>query len=427
MNCRVNHTCWVVLACLETVLFVAGVGYGYQRYTRFRRERQPPQPQRTPLHIGPLYNQPSVVNDEQLSRILHKLRPSFRGPKPKINYVDHALRFWGVEASFESDDTYSGHELRELLLDHRVFAEAWGPKAKPFLLPETRDQQSLLAFRTKAGQASASHVDHTLAGLAEVGTPIDFPVITPQGEMPLQAAFEQSLREFSLNQEEYEWSTLVYLHYLPQVKGWYTQEGQLVTWDRLAERLMRQRLALGVCFGQHRLHTLTMLLRADETHGLLTEAMRNHVKRHLQDATQRLVHTQHAEGYWDASWPGTEWDGEPFKSNNPLGPQADRLLVTGHVLEWWALAPADCLPEIDVVQRAAQWLVREIDTLLPAQVQRYYPFLTHAGRALALWRGVWPHQVSLPSDKRSSHELDDSPLSALTPVNAVPPLANAPH
>jgi hypothetical protein len=388
-------TVWWVLA--QAAVLALGAGYGAQRYQAYQQARQTPVPNRDPLRIAPRYNRPEVVSDEQLARVLTKLQPRLRGPQPKINYVDHALRCWGVEATFADPEVLSGVELRELLVDHRAFSKAWGPKTKPFLVPDTRGED-LLGFRTKSGQATASHVDHTLAGLAEVGTPLDFPLITPRGEMTLHAAFDQAFREFSLNQEEYEWSTLAFLHYLPHVKQWYSTEGQQITWGRLADRLMRQRLAQGVCFGQHRLHALTLLLRVDEDHQLLAADDRARIIAHLQDATQRLTATQHADGYWNAQWPGVELEGAPAALNGPLGEQADRLLATGHVLEWWAFAPKECLPSDETLVRASQWVIRELDTLAPEPLQKYYPFLTHAGRALALWRGKWLHEVALTKE-----------------------------
>jgi len=384
--------CW---ALLQGVVLLAGIGYGAHRLHEIQQVRTPPKPKREPLKIAPRYDRPDVVSDEQLVHVLTKLQPSFRGPNPKINHVDHALRFWGVEATFPDPNAYSGAELRDLLLDHRVFAKAWGDKTKPFLVPDTRGDDYYLAFRTKAGDATASHVDHTLASLAEVGTPLDFPVNTPRGEMPLKATFDQAFHEFSLNQEEYEWSTLVFLHYLPHVKAWFSTEGQQITWELLADRLMRQRLAQGVCFGQHRLHALALLVKVDETHHLLSPAARDRIINHLKDATARLSATQHADGYWDGKWPGAERDGPATPPANSLGDKADRLLATGHILEWWAFAPPEALPSDETLTRAAQWLVKELDTVTPEQMQRFYPFLTHAGRALAMWRSKWPQEVEL--------------------------------
>lgn len=387
---------WAFCA-VQAVLVSTALGYGFHRYERLTLEQVLPVPQSEPLRVGPLYDRPDVVSDEQLVAVLNLLKPRLRGPHPKINHVDHALRFWGVEATFEDADCLSGVELRELLLDHRAFAAAWGPDIKPYLIPDTTADADYVSFRTKAGDATASHYDHTLAGLAETGTPLDYPVITPIGERPLGAALAYSLEHFSLNQEEYEWSTLAFLHYCAATPRWYSTEGQEITWDRLAERLMRQRLAQGVCYGNHRLHALTMLLRVDaEQQRLLSDDMRSRVVAHLQDATARLVATQNAEGWWDGRWPGEESDGpQTGPVEGPFGPEADRLLATGHALEWWALAPPEVQPPRETVVCAAQWVCRRIPELSPGQLTSYYPFLTHAGRALALWRGKFPHEVDL--------------------------------
>lgn len=384
---------------LQVVIVVTGVGYAAHRYQQLTAPHMPPVPNNDPIQVGPLYDRPDVITDEQLVALLQRLKPRLRVPHPRINHIDHALRFWGVEATFDDPECLSGVEMRELLLDHRAFQQAWGPEERPFLIPDTTADADMLSFRTMSGPASASHYDHTIAGLGEVGTPLDFPVITPDGERPLRAALDYSLRSFSLNQTEYEWSTLAYLLYMPDVPQWYTSEGQIVTWDRLARRIMRQRLAKGVCFGNHRLHTLVMMLRVDrEQYPLFSDAVREEVVAHLRDATDRLIRTQHEDGYWDGRWPGEEWDGpQPSDLEGPFGPTADRLLATGHALEWLALEPPELLPPDDVLQRAGQWVCETIATLSESQLNSYYPFLTHAGRALTLWRGKFPYQVPLPS------------------------------
>ncbi len=384
-----------VSVAMVTQLLLAGVtaGWGIHRYQVIQDEKTPPQPVLKPKRYEPRYDRPEIVSDEQLQRVLLKLQPRLRGGKPQIDHVDHALRFWGVEAKFTDQDSLSGEELRRLLLDHRSFAGAWGQKTKPFLLPQTRDDVELLSFRTKSGAATASHVDHTLAALAECGTPLDYPVLTPKGELPLRAAFDQTFREFSLNQVEYEWSSLVFLHYLPHAASWFTTEGQRVTWDLLADRMMRQRLAHGVCYGQHRLHALALLLIADEEHHWLSAETRQRIITHLKDITHRLVAAQHDDGYWDERWPGDESDGPQAEHVGPLGAMGNRLLVTGHTLEWWAFAPAEVLPPEEKLSLAAQWLIHTIDDLSESEVRRYYTFLTHAGRSLALWRSRRPADV----------------------------------
>lgn len=380
---------------LFQVAFVGTLfGYGSLRYQARFVEPEAPEPINEPHMMFPRYNRQDLLSDAQLIATLDKLKPQLRGRNPKINFVDHALRFWGVEATFADDRCLSGVEMRDLLLDHRVFQSAWGSETKPFLVPDFRGDAQYLSMRTKDGAASASHTDHSLASLAEAGTPLDFPVMAPEGEIELRAALDYTLREFSLNQHEYEWSTMVFLHYLPHVKQWKSTEGQIITWDRLADRLMRQRLADGVCFGNHRLFALVSMLDRDEQFELLSPAKREEIIAYLQDVTARLVRTQSEEGYWDAQWPGDEWDGPPSPDKgSPLGDQADRILATGHALEWWAFAPPEVLPPDETLHKALQWTYREIDSLSDSQVKRFYTFLTHAGRALSLWRGKMPHEV----------------------------------
>lgn len=370
---------------LQLAVVSAAVGASAWRLYEIDAERALPELRNEPLRVAPRCDEPAVVSDEQLHRVLVKLEPRLRGPHPKINHVDHALRFWGVEAEFDDPQCLSGREMRDLLLDNRQFAKAWEGEAAPLLIRDSRG----VGVRTQQGAATASHVDHTLAGLAEVGTPLDYPVRTPGGEATVRDLLLHSLRTFNLDQPEYEWSALAYELYLPPARRWFTYDGQEITFDLLAERIMREPLSNGVCAGHHRLHALTMLLRVDEQEPVLSDQSRRRIVAHLQDATRRLIAHQHAQGYWDGDWPEVPASDE---RNDPTG--ADRLphriLSTGHALEWWALAPPEVQPPRETVVRAGQWLVRTIDELDEQEVRNSYTFLTHAGRALALWRGDFP-------------------------------------
>jgi hypothetical protein len=146
-----------VFLVVQLVLTAAVFGYGTHRYQQIEAERLPPEPSMEPATIHAVRDVPEVVSDEQLVSVLNRLTPQFRGPEPKINFVDHALRFWGVEAVFGDENSLSGVELRELLTDHRRFRDAWGKKTRPFLLPNTEGDVPYLAFRTKSGLATASH------------------------------------------------------------------------------------------------------------------------------------------------------------------------------------------------------------------------------------------------------------------------------
>jgi hypothetical protein len=370
------------------LLVSAAICWGAVRFHTWEDQKQLPKLRLNPLQVAPLYDRPQIVSDEDLARVLYRLRPQFRGNSPQINYVDHALRFWGIEATFDDPKSLSGIEMRDILLDHRRFGQVWGAETKPLLV----QNEFGIRPRVQQGLATSSHEDHTLASLAEVGTPVDYPVVTSKGETTLAAMIQETLRSFSLNQLEYEWSTLVFALYLQDPHDWMTSEGQFVNFDLIADRIMRQQPTKGVCYGNHRLHALVMLLRIDDQASVLTKEGREKIIRYLKNITHLLVKSQSDEGFWDKNWDGHELD---LSSEKAFTPRARRILATGHAMEWWALAPQEVLPPAETLQKAGHWLVNSIQEMPESEIKNSYTFLSHAGRALALWRGKFPSQVDL--------------------------------
>jgi hypothetical protein len=336
------------------------------------------------------------VQDDQLKRVLLKLRPRFDGAKTKINHVDHAIRFWSSEALFADKNFPSGEQLRQLLLDQRVFAKMYGKDAdkKPLLIPAGRG----VKVRVNEGDWSSSHVDHTCASVAEANTPLNYPVYTVGGKTEFRSLVEQVFRDFSLNQVEYEWSTMVFAMYQEEPTAWRTSEGQEINFDRLAERIMRQDQPQGVCFGNHRLYSLVVLLRVHEMTPILSDETHQRIVTYLQDMTRRLVASQHEDGFWNVDWPTAK----PIsaKPQDVEGDRlSDRIIATGHALEWWAMIPEKLapaiLPEREVIVRAGQWVVKTVDAMEDRDIVRHFTFLSHAGRSLALWRGKLAYEVAL--------------------------------
>lgn len=249
------------------------------------------------------------------------------------------------------------------------------------------DTPSGLRVRTQEGAATSSHVDHTLATFTEIGLPLDHQLVSRNSRLAVEDLFQSALRAFSLNQKEYEWTALALGMYAQEDFEWYSREGQRITFDRLAGRLMRESLGHGVCYGGHRLFTLVLLSRIDqEGRDFFSDEVRMEIRDHLREATRRLVSNQHREGYWDDAWPGYK-----IPSSKDLWTQGARLVATGHALEWWAMVSEhDLLPPRESLVRAGQWLVREIQQMEPKSIEKNYTFLTHAGRALSLWRGEFP-------------------------------------
>ena len=335
-----------------------------------------------PLSLELLHDNPVVVTDEQLRRVLLRLRPPARGADLRINELDHALRLWGLEADFGDPAFMTGIEMRQLLTDHRRFAEIFGADELPLLT----DEDDGIAVRTQEGPRTSSHLDHTVSVLTEVGTPLDYPIVTSTQRTTFRALLEHSLRQFSLNQLEYEWSVAAYAMYLPPVTRWRSGEGRELTFDRLAVRLMREQLPRGVCLGNHRLYTLVVLLRVDDQIAILTPEMRAEITEFLRGATVLLVRNQHPDGFWNDRWP-VEPPASSIATDREGDRLSERLVATGHTLEWWAMAPEELHPPRPVLAAAGQWLVKTVDGLTDDEIHENFVYLTHVGRALAIWRG----------------------------------------
>lgn len=354
----------------------------------FDRTWKVPPLQDKPWHVGPLYDYPDVVSNDDLRRALLRLRPRLAGPKTLLADVDHALRCWGPDATFADPEFVSGADLRALLTDTRRFAELYGPQQTPAMY----DTPFGVCCRVKEGIATTSHADHTLACLAEVGTPLSHPIVTPTRQTTLRALVEQSLHDFHPGQIEYEWSAKTFSLFVPPSTRWPSTESQTLSFDLLADRMMREPLPRGVCYGMHRLYGLMVYLRVDEQTPILSPGMRNQVVRFLKDANRRLAANQHPDGFWNGDWPFA-----PAASREPTKAVGDqlyfRIVVTGHALEYWALAPQELQPRRAVLVAAANWIVHTIDTISEQQLRANFSFLSHAVRALALYRGREPYEA----------------------------------
>ena len=356
-----------------------------------------------PRTVRPQYDYDFVISNQQLNVVLHKLRPKFSPDKPpKTNYVDHALRFWGTKVKFD-DESLDGDQLRKLLVDHKTFAATWGENEPP-LLSVTENG---IAVRTQQGRSTVSHVDHLLGSLAEVGTPLSYPITADKVDGQLIHMVRDGVMNFSLNQREYEWTTLALAFYAANNSPWYSPEGQQITYDYLAKRIMRETQPDGVCYGQHRLYTLTILLRIDDQMraqtqnpdsteasfaGLISPETRSDIMSFLGEMTKCAYQSQASDGSWDGNWPDTS-----IPVRDPDTDETSRkVLATGHMLEWWAMAPRELHPPRETIVRAAQWLSRVIIEMEPERIERNYTFLTHAGRALALWRGGFADELYRP-------------------------------
>jgi hypothetical protein len=347
-----------------------------------------------PLVIAPLYNDPELVNDEQLAAVLRQIVPRFPPKKLRPNHVEHALRTWHVDAKFQDPDALSGTQLRDFLIDHGTFLASWTADSEQDSPPD-----SLLADRpgngvyVNWGRTSNSvsvHHDHLLACLTEAGLPLSQPVYTPgRRDLTFRDVLRQALRDFRYDERETEWSVMAFGLWLPPVKSWQLPDGREMSFDLLAQRLLRGHKKMGTCGGTHRLYSLMVLLRLDEEFDLLSDDVQAMVFRHLESVRELLKVCQFEDGHWPYNWP--EGRDAVTKPDTTI-PLYRHVIATGHHLEWLAIAPESLHPPREQIRRAAKWAIEKTIAMTAEEILENYTFYSHVGNALALWRQTTPSE-----------------------------------
>ncbi len=87
--------------------------------------------------VSPLYNDSTIVSDADLAMVLEKIRPRFSRKKLKPNFIEHALRTWGVQSKFNDPAVMSGEEIRDVLFDHGNYVKSWSTEIDPLLQDQT--------------------------------------------------------------------------------------------------------------------------------------------------------------------------------------------------------------------------------------------------------------------------------------------------
>ncbi|MEW4488500.1 hypothetical protein AB1L42_10490 [Thalassoglobus sp. JC818] len=338
-----------------------------------------------PNRISPLYDRPDWVSDEELASVLERIVPRFSREQMKPNFIEHALRTWSVEAEFQDPEAVSGQEMLLFLTDHNAYLESWGKSIRPLLEEKT----SGVRIRWGADKCASYHHDHLLASLTEAGVSIDTPVYGPsrRGDT-IRDVIHEALADFRLDEREVEWTAMAFGLWIPPVRTWQGGDGREYSFDLIAKRLMRGHKQYGVCSGTHRVYSLVVLLRIDEETEILSEQTRNDVWQFLTRTRDMLIGSQFEDGSWPSNWP----DGAAAVLDPLDEPIYQKIISTGHHLEWQSIAPKELLLPDDQLQRAVDWIIATTLDMTDEQIAARYTFFTHVGSALANWKSVRPDE-----------------------------------
>ncbi len=370
-------------------------------------------PRETPLTIEPLYDDSEVVSDEELAAVLAQIQPRFPRERLKPNYVEHALRTWWLKSKFADPKVMSGEAMKEFLTDHGQYLASWGDKTPPLL----QDESTGVAIRWGKEDGASVHHDHWLACLTEAGIGLHEPVFTPNRSREIADVLQEALRDFRLDENEVEWSAMAFGLWIAPQKTWTTRHGRTLSFDLLADRLMRGHKRFGVCSGTHRLYSLMVLVRLDDDHDILTDETREKIMDHMRSVRDLITVCQFEDGHWPSNWS----DGADAL-RKPIDDELyKQVIATGHHLEWMAIAPRELhVPRVQIL-KGADWVIKTTIEQSPSDIGTRYTFFSHVGNALALWRKTHPAdfwmkwQAEHPGAGVVS---DDQPADALQPATS---------
>lgn len=362
-----------------------------------------------PIPIPRPYNRPDLVSDEDLAAVLSQVQPIFERHEMKPNFIEHALRTWGVDATFQNPKAVSGADMLAFLTDNARFVDSWGKKIKPLL--QERPRGVGIHWGTDTG--ASYHHDHLLACVTEANAPLGTPVYGPsRHNNTLYNVLQESMRDFRLDERETEWTVMAFGLWICPVKEWVGAEGRHYSFDLLADRLLRGERTKGVCAGTHRVYSLMLLIRLDDEYHILSPETRKQVYQYLEGVRDAIAAAQFEDGHWPSNWP----DAKAAVESPVDEPDYRKVIATGHHLEWMSIAPRDLLISDAQLKKAIDWTVQDTKKRSHEEINKMYTFYSHIGAALANWRQVRPADYWRDWEQTHPYQPEAEPTAESSPA-----------
>lgn len=374
---------WLALASIS--LF-CGALYWTASPASFRMTG-PPSYSEVPIREAPLHIQPEGLPnlhlpETDIQRLLLLAKPRWKILKP--SFLIHALLFWGAKAELQPSPFDEGipidssERILEVLTDS---GKARVHNIVPYpILSRSRYGVCVLV----AGGGAIAHDDQYLKVMAEAGVPSDTCIVLPDGsKSTLKSIIRDSLANFHAKQE-IEFSAAAYARWLPPLRAWVDRRGEAHSFDEIVRILVARDLTKTSCSGAHTMYALASIIRAHRMTPILDEDTVAIAEGYVRKISRLLELHQSSSGAWLKDWVRSS---EPAPKT-PLGYQT--ILVTGHHLEWIALAPDDLRPRRECVESAARVLAATLKLQDAQTAGNSYPEFSHALRAVFMYLGENP-------------------------------------
>jgi hypothetical protein len=338
-----------------------------------------------PIRVRPLPGLDNTVSEEDLVSVLCAALPWWN--PPPVPSAFHELKLWGAHFRFTKDMfgvECSGDSLIKTVLSDNECRTNTVAVGGNYLLDSPFGIRVVLSGTPDAIEyRGEGHYGQLLKLLAEVEVPSDAPVTTSSGHIgTIEDLYQDAVLQYSLSRElEFMGCALAYWH--PPASTWQDQFGEDHSFDELLWKLIATPYGVGACGGTHVPYAVATILRVNEEYPIISEGVSLHARHWLLTLGHFLEKRWSETAGWDQCWARPAG----YIYGNDL---LDRIAVTGHHLEWMALAPRACRPSEQLIKRAATALRADIASL-PAIRHRSFKSLLpvgHGARALALLRGV---------------------------------------
>lgn len=299
-----------------------------------------------------------------------------RGPSVDEHFI--RLMPWMTVSS----DAAAVQDAFQRLTDGVAYRKAFGRA------PLLTDSPFGATFRTtrQSGTSDAvAHVDAVIAALAEAGFPLNLPVRTELRAYRLFDVLNDSLLR-SDREREPHWSLVAYCAYLGAQGEWTNAHGELCSVDEILQRINAEPPGAGPCSGTHRLWATAVAFRRAEIapHPFRESSLAASYRR-LADARAICLRTQFSDGCWDRRWFAEDNTSDHTADETDLQRRLDRLSVTSHLLEAFAILPDDLRPDAASLVSALQYVLSELEVSPDLFLEKDFTGTTHAVRALCLY------------------------------------------
>jgi hypothetical protein len=236
------------------------------------------------------------------------------------------------------------------------------------------------------------HIDQFLATCAQIGAPLSLCIETDFGRISIGELLEASRHSFD-NSQELCWTLVAYCTYFPEEPEWENRFGERCSYESIVNDIQSRPLDSGSCGGTHKQFALAYFL-ASSAATQLNEDLRRRCEDYLARSSKLLEGSQLSNGAWGPQWMtsvGTDIgtrDGLPIRG-------VDLVRITGHQLEWIALAPSACRPPLACTSRAIRFLADGLDRADVGTIEKEYCAYSHA--ACVLQHALIPTQNPAPS------------------------------